>query len=477
MREFELIIDEALKNGLNSEISVPDPSSLWIALGFRCGRKWIEGYEICNDDPLAGRVDMLYSWPFPQWLAGERYNFLIIRDSVVNNEDKIYLVADDYTVTHIFDCDQLTFGLGTLMEVADFGEYAVMVNGVIMVYWDVDLVAWHEIRSSAVFPMMRTVCNFKGQIVGGNIQGVWNLGTLVYDAWHDCDETFYCWSKIGEANFTPDQGNISGYRRDPYGGEVYHVRRLEDGVVGYSSKGVILMTPANEPAVTFAFTELDNVGLVNQGAIDGDLYRQVYVGTDLMVKEVTRNGVKELGYNMYMEQLDDEDEDIIVRYDRIKKDFYIGNSTKTYLLSPYGMTEVPQHPSAVWTISSYDEEAVMLPNTVDDYEPLIGSGVYDMNYRGMKTVFSMETDALLVLEPEVAVGWLNTFEVEGFTNYKPLNDEGVASIIISGTDLVFALRFNVIARQLRLTYIKVRYKMTDLRGLRGIYAPPIRGQG
>ena len=27
-----------------------------------------------------------------------------------------------------------------------------------------------------------------------------------------------------------------------------------------------------------------------------------------------------------------------------------------------------------------------------------------------------------------------------------------------------------------IDYIKVRYKMTDLRGIRGVYAPPLRGQ-
>lgn len=465
MREYELIIDEALLKGLNPERSIAGPEVLWKALGFRIGRNWLEGYEKCDGNPLAGRVDMLYSWPFPQWLSGERYNFLIIRDAVINYEDKVYVVADDYTVTHIFDCDTLTFGTGTLMEVADFGEYAFMTNGVIMIYWDVTLSAWHEIIADANIPMMRTVCNFKGQMVGG----------CVLSAWHDCDEKFYCWSKIGEANFTPDNSNLAGYKRDPFGGEVYHVRRLEDKVIGYSSKGITCLVPVIEPTPSFGFIELSNIGLVNRGAIDGDLHQQVYVGTDLILRRVTSKGIEELGYYNYMNELDNGN-DIIVKYDRIKKDFYIGNDEKTFLLSPYGLTEVPQHPSAIWTISAYDEETIMLPNTVDDYEPLIGSGVYDMGYRGLKTIFSIESDALLALEPEVAVGWLTTFDVDGFTDYVPLNDEGIACKIISGTDFVIGLKFDVIAVPVRLTYIKVRYKMTDLRGIRGVYAPPLRGQ-
>ena len=342
MREYELVIDEALKKGLSPERNVPVNSGyLWQALGFRIGRGGIEGYEVSTDDPFSGVVDMLYSWPFPQFIQGERYNFLIIRDDVVNYEDKIYLVEDDYTVTHIFDCDQLTFGTGDLMEVADFGEFAFMTNGVIMIYWDVTLADWHEVIASPTIPMMRTVCNFKGQMVGGGVSSVW----------HDCDETFYCWSKIGSVDFTPDQFNTAGYRRDPFGGEVLHVRRLGNSVIGYSSKGIVRMDHVSEPAPTFAFTELDDVGLINQGAMNGDLRRQVYVGTDYVVREVTSEGVKELGYYQYVSNLDDT-LGIIVNYDRTKKDFYISDGETTYLLSPYGMTQIPQHPSAVWTISS-----------------------------------------------------------------------------------------------------------------------------
>ena len=473
MREYELIIDKALKKGLSPERSIPiNDDWLWQALDFRIGRNDLEGYDRTTEDPLAGRVDMLYSWPFPQWISGERYNFLIIRDSIVNMEDRVFLVADDYTVTHIFDVDVLTFGLGTMMEVADFGEYAFMTNGVIMIYWDVGLADWQEIVASATIPMMRTVCNFKGQAVGGNI----------VSAWHDCDDTFYVWSRIGEMDFTPTLRNEEGYRRCPYGGTVYHTRRLGDHVVGYSSKGITLLSPVTSPAATFGFTELDDVGLINQGAIDGDIRRHVYVGTDYVIREIALQGdfvkkydVKELGYYRYIEDLGDA-EPIIVKYDRIKKDFYIGNSEKTYLLSPYGLTEVTQHPSALWTMSSDDKDVVMLPNTLDGREPMLATTVFDMGYRGQKTIFSIETDALLTFNPEVTVGWMSTLAVWGYSNTVPLNNEGIACIIASGNEFMVQISCDFVAVDSPIKYIKVRYKMTDLRGIRGVYAPPIRGQ-
>ena len=465
MREFEFIIDNALRKGLTPERSIPiNDEWLMEALGFRIGKSDLEGYDVSTNDPLAGIVTVDYSWPFPQFIQGEGYNFLIVRDSVVNHEDKVYLISDGYVVTHIFDVDQLTFGQGTLMEVADFGLYAFMTNGVIMIYWDTGINDWHEIIASATIPMMRTVCNFKGQMVGGN----------VVSAWHDCDEKFYVWSKIGEADFTPDNMNLAGYRRDPFGGEVYHVRRLGDNCIGYSSKGVTLLSPVSSPAATLGFVELSDIGLVNRGAVDGNLQRQVYVGTDYVIREITQQGVKELGYYYFIEQL--KGEDIIVKYDRIKKDFYIGNSTKTFLLSPYGLTEVPQHPSALWTMDSYDEDLIMLPNTVDTFLPTISSTIFDMGYRGQKTIFSVESDALLTFGPKASVGWMNTLAVWGYTTAVPLNNEGIASIIASGNEFTIKLTCNLVASMSPIKYIKVRYKMTDLRGIRGVYAPPPRGQ-
>jgi hypothetical protein len=475
MREYELIIDNALRKGLFPSVSIP-MNDEWLlgCLGFRIGRHDLEGYELAHEDPLTGLLDMHYSWPFPQWLSGERYNFLIVRDSTVDMQDEVYVVSDNYIVTHIFDVDRLTFNLGTLMEVADFGDYAIMVNGVIIIYWDVGIDDWHEIRSSDTVPMMATICNFKGQAFGGNVKGIWNVATEVYDEWEGCDETFYVWSKIGEMDFVPDEKNTSGYRRDPYGGEVYHVKRLGDAVIGYSSKGVVMFKPSG---VTFECIELDDVGLLNQGAMDGNLRRHVYVGADYILREVTSEGVKELGYYYFMDDL--YNGDIIVNYDRNKKDFYISNGEQTYLLSPYGMSEVPQHPSAVWVDMRHKDELVMLPITIEDpgdYTPSLITTVFDMNYRGEKTVFSVESDALVTWKPLASVGWMNTLFVWGYTDDVPMNNQGIAPIIITGNEFMVQLKFTYVARIAPIKYIIVRYKMTDMRGIRGVHAPPLRGQ-
>ena len=465
MREFELLIDEALKNGLSPEEMVPfNTQILSECIGFRVGRLGLEAAEL-GENRLPSALNVLYSWPFPQFISGKSYNFLIVRDSITNLEDKVYQVSNDLqTVIHIFDIDQLTFGTGDLMEVADFGEYAFMTNGVIMIYWDPTLVDWNEVIASATIPMMKTVCNFKGMAVGGN----------VVSAWHDCDETFYIWSKIGEMDFTPDMQNEAGYRRDPFGGEVYHVRRLGDNVIGYSSKGITLMSPESVPVTTFGFKELHDVGVVNKGAMNGSLDRHVYVGNDFIIREVTSQGIKELGYKTYMDEL--QGEDIIVTYDKSKGDFYIGNSSKTYLLSPKGLTEVLQHPSAVWRAFEDSDHICMLPETADSTKPLITTEVFDFQYKGQKTTATIETDAMICEGAAGAVDWANDLITWGFGSFVSLNDMGIVSITTSGNLFRFSLRFDSIYEGFRIGYMKVRYKMTDLRGIRGVYAPGIRGQ-
>jgi len=340
-----------------------------------------------------------------------------------------------------------------------------MMNGVIMIYWDTTLSAWQVSLATSTIPLMNTICNFKGQAVGGGVT----------TSWHDCDNTFYIWSKIGELDFTPDRDNEAGYRRCPYGGEVYNVKRLDDGVIGYSSKGITLLSPVNSPTTTFGFKELSDKGIYNKGAINGSLHRHVCVGKDLLVRDISREGVKELGYNYWMDLLASSGDDIIVSYDKGSDDFYIGNSTRTFLLSPYGLSEVQQHPSTVWRIDP--DNVYMLPDTEDDVEMSIITEAIDFEYKGQKTIQTIETDAFLGTSPYAAVDC--TFNLSNWrsSNYTPINNMGIATVPMAGNMFRLKLKFDSLSESFRIGYIKTRFKMTDLRGIRGVYAPPLRGQG
>jgi len=459
MREYEMIIDEELRNGLSPFRTTPFNSRvLQECLGFRLADSGLESYEL-KTNPLSS-IEIPYSWPFPQVLVGERYKILVVRDSLTNHEDVLYEISDDMqTLTHIASLPELLYGKGPLMEMADFGEYVIITNGKVMVYKDPSTNGWKEITSGSTIPMMKTICNFKGQAVGGNVTS----------SWYGCDEKFYVWSKIGDIDFTPDEYNLAGFRRDPFGGEVYHVRRLGDRVIGYSSRGITLINPVSSPTPTFGFEEMLDIGLKNVGAVGGSIDTQVFVGEDNIVRRITNKGVEELGYEHYMKQLDN----IIVQYDPKNKDFYIGDKDKTFLLTRKGMTEIPQHPSAVWRANG---STYMIPDIVDEYYQTIVTQPFDMGYGGQKTIFEIETDLAPTSYPEVAVDYYNKLSTNGTTSYIPLNNQNLCSIIASGNAFAVRIRTEPVYEDTRIGYIKVRYKMTDLRGIRGIYAPPIRGQ-
>jgi len=78
MREFELIIDDALKNGLTPYDIVPfNTQILSKCLGFKCGKIGLESYKILSN-PISPTINMYYIWPFPQYIVSEKYNILIV---------------------------------------------------------------------------------------------------------------------------------------------------------------------------------------------------------------------------------------------------------------------------------------------------------------------------------------------------------------------------------------------------------------
>ncbi len=489
MREFYTTIDEALLKGLRPETRIPRNSQfLHECLGFRIGKMAIEGIPFLYN-PLPLGLDVHYNWPFPQFLKQESWKILVVRNNIAM-EDRVYSLDSTYTATHIFDIDQLTFGQGTLMELADFGEYAFMTNGVIMIYWDPTLATWLETVALATIPMMRTVCNFKGQMIGGGVQSVW----------HDCDEKSIVWSKIGSIDFTPDEYNTAGYRRDPFGGEVYHVRRLGDSVIVYSSGGVTEMIPVSSPTATFKFKELHNVGLKNRGAVNGDLKQHVFVDIENNIWSLSiggtlsasragtltsKSGLKKLGYREYVEELDATygagiAQPVIITFDPDLQDFYISDGTSSLLLSPNGLTNYPYPVSAVWYDDEDDHGLSGLPETPDPatHAPLVATHDIDMGYRGQKTIFSIEIGGGALVDVEVAVDWrMNQMLGYTRTDFVPVNNEGIASIIISGIEFRIVVKADAFIRDVsELDYITARWKMTDLRALRGVYAAPPRGQ-
>ena len=456
MREYELVIDEALKGGLNSSDDTPtNTQTLTECFGLRLGLSGLEAYKYA-DNPLL--VQLSYSHPFPQYIQGNTYDFLISR-STADQLLYIYTVSDN-TPTLITTIDEKVYGLGGLFTLADFGRYIFLTNGLVSIIYDVTSGAFTTMTYSSTIPLIKHVTNFKGQMFGGNVNS----------SWYDCNSHYYIWSNIGNLNFTINQQNEAGYRICPFGGEVLGVKLLGDSLIGYSSKGIVEITPVIEPTTSFKFSPIQSTGLLNEGALAGDITKHVFISNDHYLYTITNKGISMLGYRQYMTRLIDDK--VVISYDKLNKDFYISDGTTAFLLSPKGLTEIPQTPSTVWSDSN---NVYMLPDTLSNPLPYLTTAPFDMGYSGQKTTFVVESDAYGFNSAFAIVNIFNQGSWKSL-NYQQLNDMGVSTNIASSNLFKFTLNFSDITKEFNISRITVRYKMTDLRSIRGVYAPPIRGQ-
>ena len=118
----------------------------------------------------------------------------------------------------------------------------------------------------------------------------------------------------------------------------------------------------------------------------------------------------------------------------------------------------------------------MLPPTMSTTPPWLQTEEFDFGYRGQKTIFVLEVGCKNYATAMAAIDWVIDNGDWQLTHWQVLNNQGVATLIIAGTDFNVRLKFSGVTADTVVNYIKVRYKMTDVRSIRGIYAPPPRGQ-
>ena len=254
------------------------------------------------------------------------------------------------------------------------------------------------------------------------------------------------------------------------------------------------MFPVQSPTASFGFEEIHTIGIRNQGAVNGNVNEHLFVDKGGHVWRIDRGAkLTYLGYEEFMREFSTDENgeyyadeygdraeaspSVIVSYDNLNSDFYICNDIKGFLKSPNGMTEIHNSMSSIW----YDKRllGIKRPSLLEDTEFTLVSEVFNMGYGGSKTIFSIESGLSGTNEAEIAIDWRVDVETSfQRTDWKPLNNLGIASIVISGGEFRLCFRAKSLTTySFDLDYFKIRWKMTDLRGLRGVYAAPPRGQG
>jgi len=375
---------------------------------------------------------------------------------ILSTATAFYEIESDWTLTPLIS----SLATGDIWDIADFGGYLLAANGNVMAYRAPSTGTWASFASATNIPRVLTVCNFKGQCIGGNVK----------TSWYDCGTTSVIWSEIGNAKFTPTKLNTAGYRPVlPFGGNVFRVKRLGNIVMVYSAAGVLAMVPVNDPAPTFGFTELLNIGIPCKGAIGGDEHVHVFVDTDGWLWRVKEGSAPErLGYQEFFSPM--LDNDIMVSLDPSEQEFYISDGTVNYLLTPYGLCETYQY---VTSVIRSDDDTIGPFTSSGDTAFRVVTDTIDFGIRGFKSLGVVELGVDTgEVDQDVDVALYhraNKRSAFSQSSYIHTNPEGWTYPNITAHEFRLCVQADSYLG-MKLDYINSRIKVVDRRSIRGLYA-------
>lgn len=488
MREFESTFKDGLRKGLRTDIDNPRNNEFLVdALNMRCMPSGI------RPSVLPTRIlSDLVSWPYPQIFIGSDYR-------IVATEDTIYEADSDWNLTA-----KATVIAGDRWDFIDFGLYFVLTNGTQMV---TSLRGSYSVLDSVGGPRFSTGCNFKGQIIAGNIK----------TNWHDCGVNSVIWSVIGSHSFhiSPSgefilaeddsiitsedgvsmfseggvQSATAGYRHMYWEGSILRILRLRDIAVVYGSNGIALMVPKG---AAYGMSEVSDIGILSRDAVDGDYNTHVFVDSDRYIWRVIAGNVPErLGYKEFIGDLDST---LVVSYDKSRKEFYIGDSSTCYLLTESGLTRLGYFVTSIagnngTSFSSYLQDDIRSVTIVTD--------IIDFGIRGLKTISSIELGANFSGDIQMAIDYRYD-KKKPFVRSRWENTglEGVVTIPVTALEFRLCIRtlgtaveaedgsdieaedgtsIRVeLSRDLDLDYINIKVKLSDRRFIRGPRTSDIR---
>lgn len=440
-KEFYFQVDpEILQRGLKVHEGDRAPA-LEVAYNLECKEQGLAPYT-----PLVELADYTQQWPFP-WVRSDQgltYSFNPIDASTAE-----IAKWDGSVSTYAGDVTFPSFNIEDRPDMASFGEYVVFTGtfGVLRgTGTNLSTVA------PSIMPKARSCCNFKGQLI---------MGGILSD-WYDCDETFVAFSNIGDITMEPDYKMEAGYIPVKHVGKVRKVLRLSKSVGVYGDEGAALLVPVAQPAPTYGIKELPNFKLASPAAVDGVLGWHVAIDAFGNLWVITENdGARKVGYRDILNELSLSD--VVVTRDTMHGRVFICDGSRSFVFSQYGLTECYQIVSG--TAQSEGEAYGLFAE--ESTEGALKIGPIDFGYRGLKSLFTIESDSgetttVFSGKPHGTFNEIKTI---------PFNHVGFATSIVTGEAFKILLS-STDYTTMYPTNILCRWKMSDMRGMRGYYDPP-----
>jgi len=391
-------------------------------------------------NPLMQLYAFTPAWPFPWLMGGADLMFTLDK---VNETTGSLEVWEGTSSEHITDLALPSTTLYDLPDLAVFDTYRVLVG----TFGVMDGIG-SALQPTTDIPRARSCCNYKGQLILGGI----------LDTWYDCDETFIAHSNIGDVTMEPDWKNEAGYRPINFAGRIYKVRRLGDYVAVYGEKGVVFLAGVGAPAPTFGLREVAKIKMASPAAADGGLKWHVVVDDLGYLWMITSDGAQRLGYKDSLSRLTLSD--VVVSYDPSYDRVFISDGELSFVMNKTGLTQVYQLVSGA---ASYQDTGYFVGDEdTENYRLVVGP--FDFNYNGLKTVYTVESDTGDEVGLQIPIDGSYTL-----VRTVPLNNVGVGTPVVAGKSFMVVITgddYNVYPN-----HILLRWKMSDLRGVRGFFQP------
>jgi hypothetical protein len=389
-------------------------------------------------------LEMLYEftpeWPFPWLMGGAGMMFTVDKINDTTGSLEVWEGTDS---THIADLTFPSMTLYDLPDLAVFDTYRVLTGT-----FGVRAGIGDDLAVTTDIPKARSCCNYKGQLVLGGI----------LEEFYDCDETFVAFSNIGDITMVPDWKNEAGYRPINYVGRVYRVRRLGDHVAVYGEHGVVLLSGVSSPTPTLGMQEIEKIKMASPAAADGGFRWHVVVDDLGYLWQISPEGAQNLGYRDAISQMTLSL--VVVTYDPVYDRVFISDGDLSFVMTDNGLTQVYQIVSGV---AGYQGTGYFVGDEDnEDYRLVVGP--FDFGYNALKTVYTVESDTGDFVGLQVPVSGEYTL-----VKTVPLNDVGVGMPIVAGKSFMVVVTgedFNE-----HPNHILLRWKMSDLRGVRGYFQP------
>ncbi len=452
MREFQITFDAAKLQGLRKHHTNPRNSggllSCYNALPTEKGLLALEPATKLFSDQYLFDIIPPISWPFPQMLLGKRRSILAFQTMIFT------INTIDWSLTKVLDYGTQNWDEDNDWHIADSYDMLIGANGSKVFWYNNTTSVWEDKLADSTMPIFGTVCDFNGQIIAGNITSTW----------HGCDEQFVIWGEIGSFDMTPTSTNVAGFRPMPFKGEVKHVKSLKSAVIVYGEGGIAALIPKD---TTFGLIKLADYGVSIRTAVGGDENQHVFIDENGWLRRITNElKIERLGYQEFFESMLTGYPTI--NYDELEKRFYISEGTNNYVLTPQGLGQSFQS----ITSGIYSQGAFVGNIISEDRSEIFELEIdtFDMGVRAQKTIQTVEVGGDSSSTFSVAVKYrFKTSDSFATTSYVTCNNEGIAALPCAGIEFRLLIRVTDYS-DVNLDYVIVRYKMTDKRSIRGVYA-------